>query len=391
MDFSLSDEQKLIVETARRIGEDYGVDYWHDLDRRKAFPQECWQAICDAGLAGAALPQEHGGSGLGMLDLALIVEELSAGGGGATLGQLFMINPIFGGVPISKFGSEQMKRELLPALVGGKMNFCMALTEPDAGTNTLAMKSHAEAEPGGGWRLNGRKIWITAVDVAQKMLVVARTSRQAEGARPSDGISMFIIDVEREGLSHSAIDKVGTQTLSACSVFFDNVRIEPHELVGTLDKGFRELLDVLNTERIVTTASLIGAGRLAKRLAVQYANDRKVFGGKPISSYQGLQFPLAQSHAELQCARLMNLKAAALCDQGLPYGTEANIAKLIGSQAASHAIERSMQTMGGMGYAREFHVERLWRDARLFKFAPVSEEMILNYIAIHDLGMPKSY
>ncbi|CPN93206.1 acyl-CoA dehydrogenase [Bordetella pertussis] len=391
MDFSLSDEQKLIVETARRIGEDYGVDYWHDLDRRKAFPQECWQAICDAGLTGVALPQEHGGSGLGMLDLALIVEELSAGGGGATLGQLFMINPIFGGVPISKFGSEQMKRELLPALVGGKMNFCMALTEPDAGTNTLAMKSYAEAEPGGGWRLNGRKIWITAVDAAQKMLVVVRTSRQTEGARPSDGISMFIIDVEREGLSYSAIDKVGTQTLSACSVFFDNVRIEPHELVGTLDKGFRELLDVLNTERIVTTASLIGAGRLAKRLAVQYANDRKVFGGKPISSYQGLQFPLAQSHAELQCARLMNLKAAALCDQRLPYGTEANIAKLIGSQAASHAIERSMQTMGGMGYAREFHVERLWSDARLFKFAPVSEEMILNYIAIHDLGMPKSY
>ncbi|ADP18205.1 acyl-CoA/acyl-ACP dehydrogenase [Achromobacter sp. SD115] len=391
MDFSLSDEQKLIVETARRIGETYGVDYWYEQDRKNAFPQACWQAICEAGLAGAALPEEHGGSGLGMVELALIVEELSAGGGGSTLGQLFMINPIFGGVPISKFGSEQMKRELLPGLTSGKINFCMALTEPDAGTNTLAMKSFAAAQPDGSWRLDGRKIWITAVDAAQKMLVVARTAKPVEGARPTDGISMFIIDVEREGLTYSAIEKVGTQTLSACSVFFDNVRIEPHELVGTLDKGFRELLDVLNTERIVTTASLVGAGRLAERLAVQYANDRKVFGGKPISAYQGLQFPLAQSHAELQCARLMNLNAASLCDQGLPYGTEANIAKLIGSQAASHAIERSMQTMGGMGYAREFHVERLWRDARLFKFAPVSEEMILNYIAIHDLGMPKSY
>lgn len=391
MDFSLSDEQNLMIETARRVGEQFGLDYWYEQDRRKAFPTECWQAICDAGLAGAALPEAYGGSGLGMLELALIVEELSASGGGATLGQLFMINPIFGGVPLTKFGSEAMRRELLPSLLDGSLNFCMALTEPDAGTNTLAMKSFAQADDNGGWRLNGQKIWITAVDTAGKMLVVARTRKPGEGLRPTDGISMFMIDVQRDGLTYAPIEKVGTRTLSACSVFFDNVHIRPDELVGTLDKGFRELLDVLNTERIVTTASLIGAGRLAKSLAVQYANDRKVFGGKPISSYQGVQFPLAQSHAELQCARLMNLNAAVLCDQGKPYGTEANIAKLIGSQAATHAIERSMQAMGGMGYACEFHVERLWRDARLFKFAPVSEEMILNYIAIHDLGMPKSY
>jgi acyl-CoA dehydrogenase len=223
------------------------------------------------------------------------------------------------------------------------------------------------------------------------MLVVARTRKPDEVKRPTEGISMFLIDVERAGLSYTPIEKAGTQTLSACSVFFDNVRIEPYELIGTLDNGFRELLDVLNTERIVTTACMVGAGRLAERLAVQYANDRKVFGGRPIGSYQGLQFPLAQSHAELECARLMNLKAATLCDNGQPYGTEANIAKLIGSQAATHAIESSMQTMGGMGYAKEYHVERLWRDARLFKFAPVSEEMVLNYIAIHDLGLPKSY
>ncbi|MGX9934109.1 acyl-CoA dehydrogenase family protein [Advenella kashmirensis] len=391
MDFSLSDDQVLMVDTARRIGETFGVDYWQEQDRNKAFPKECWQAICEAGLAGAALPEEHGGSGLGMLELALIVEALAAGGGGSTLGQLFMINPIFGGVPITRFGSEQMKRELLPDLINGKINFCMALTEPDAGTNTLAMKTFAESDPNGGWVLNGRKIWITAVDCAQKMLVVARTKKPSENSRPTEGISMFIIDVERDGLGYSPIEKVGTQTLSACSVFFDDVRIGPDELVGTLHNGFRELLDVLNTERIVTTAGLVGAGSLAERLAVQYANDRKVFGGKPISSYQGLQFPLAQSHAELQCARLMNLNAARLCDLGQPYGSQANMAKLIASQAASHAIEHSMQMMGGMGYAREFHVERLWRDARLFKFAPVSEEMILNYIAVHDLGMPKSY
>jgi acyl-CoA dehydrogenase len=380
----------MITETARRVGEQYGLDYWAEQDRNKAFPRECWQAICESGLSGAALPEEYGGSALGMFELALITEQLAEAGAGCTVGQLFMINPIFGGVSISKFGSEPMKRELLPALIEGRMNFCMALTEPDAGTNTLALKSFAGAD-GDGWRLNGQKIWITAVDVAERMLVVARTMKREEVSRPTDGISMFLIDVDREGLSYAAIDKVGTQTLSACSVFFDNVRIEPHELVGTLHGGFRELLEVLNTERIVTTACMVGAGRLATRLAVQYANERKVFGGRPISAYQGLQFPLAQSHAELECARLMNLKAAAQCDLGQPYGSEANIAKLISCQAATHAIERSMQTMGGMGYAREFHVERLWRDARLFKFAPVSEEMILNYIAIHDLGMPKSY
>jgi acyl-CoA dehydrogenase len=390
MDFSLTEEQQMIIETARGVGEKFGLEYWAEKDREKAFPAECWQAICEAGLGGATLPEEYGGSGLGMVELALITEALAASGAGATVGQLFMINPIFGGVSISKFGSEQMKSDLLPKLCDGTMNFCMALTEPDAGTNTLALKSFAAAD-GDGWRLNGQKIWITAVDSAQKMLVVARTQKPEEVTKPTQGISLFLIDVDRKGLSYTPIEKVGTQTLSACQVFFDDVHIEKHELLGTLHGGFRELLEVLNTERIITTACMVGAGFLATRLAVQYANERKVFGVRPIGSYQGLQFPLAQSHAELECARLMNLKAATLCDQGRPYGSEANMAKLIAGEAANHAIERSMQTMGGMGYSKEFHVERLWRDARLFKFAPVSEEMILNYIAVHDLGMPKSY
>lgn len=390
MDFHMSDEQKLIIDTASKVGREFGLEYWSKKDEQKAFPHECWQAICDAGLAGAALPEEYGGANLGMTEVALIVEELAAGGGGATLGQLFMINPIFGGVSVSKFGTPDMKESMLPDLINGKLNFCMALTEPDSGTNTLALKTFAR-EDGDGWRLNGRKIWITAVDSAQKMLVIARTKRPEEVARPSEGISMFIIDVEREGLNYTPIDKVGTRTLSSCSVFFDDVRIEKHELVGTLHNGFRELLDVLNTERIVTTACMVGAGRLAMELGLKYASERKVFGDRVIGSYQGLQFPMAQAHAELQCAKLMNLKAAWLCDQGLQYGSEANVAKLIGSQAATHAIERSMQAMGGMGYSKEYHVERLWRDARLFKFAPVSEEMVLNYIAVHDLGMAKSY
>lgn len=390
MDFRLSDEQKMIAASARQVGERFGGDYWRRQDEAKAFPREFWAAVCGAGLCGVALPEAVGGAGLGMLEMALVVENLSAAAGGSTVGQLFMINPIFGGVSISRFGTPAMKKELLPKLISGEINCCMALTEPDAGSNTLEMRSFARAD-GGGWRLNGRKIWITGVPDAAKMLVVARTKKLEEGGRRTDGLSMFMIDVERKGLEHRAIDKVGTNTLASSSVFFDDVRIEPHELVGTLHGGWRELLDVLNTERIVTTAGLVGTGELAIRLAVEYANQRKVFGKTPVSAYQGLQFPLAQCHAEIEAARLLNYKAAANCDAGLDYGSEANAAKLLAAQAVARTTERSMQTMGGMGYAKEFHVERLWRDCRLFRFAPVSEEMILNYIAVHDLGMPRSY
>jgi len=390
MDFRLTDEQKMMIGTARAVGDRFGLDYWRMQDAAKAFPKEYWQAVCDAGLCGAALPIEHGGSGLGMLDLALAVEHLAATGGGSTVGQLFMINPIFGGVAISRFGSETMRSELLPKIISGALNCCMALTEPDAGTNTLELRTTAVADDG-GWRLNGRKIWITGVEAAEKMLVIARTRKLAESSSRTDGLTMFMIDVKREGLSHTPIDKLGTCTLDSSSVFFDNVRVEPHELIGTLHNGWRELLDVLNTERIVTTAGLVGTGELALKLAVQYANDRRVFGDRPISSYQGLQFPLAQCHAEIEAARLLNYKAAANFDMGLPFGSEANAAKLLAAQAVARVTERAMQTMGGMGYAKEFHVERLWRDCRLFRFAPVSEEMILNYIANHDLRMPRAY
>jgi acyl-CoA dehydrogenase len=390
MDFRLTDEQKMMIDTARQIGDRFGLEYWRKQDAAKAFPTEYWRAVCDAGLCGVALPTEHGGSGLGMLEMALIVESLSATGGGSTVGQLFMINPIFGGVSIARFGNEKMRAELLPKIISGEINCCMALTEPDAGTNTLEIKSFAAAD-GPGWRLNGRKIWITGVASATKMLVIARTKKVADATSRTDGLSMFMIDVQRAGLTHTPIDKLGTCTLDSSSVFFDNVLIEPDELIGTLHQGWRELLDVLNTERIVTTAGLVGTGELAIKLAVNYANDRKVFGDTPISAYQGLQFPLAQCHVEVESARLLNHKAATNCDMGLPYGSEANAAKLIAAQAVGRATERAMQTMGGMGYAKEYHVERLWRDCRLFRFAPVSEEMILNYVANHDLKMPRSY
>ena len=381
MEFALTQEQRMMAETARRIGEEYGLDYWRDLDERQAFPTEIWRAIADAGFAGVALPEEYGGAGLGMVEMAIIIENLCAGGAGGTLAQVFMLNPIFGGVSISKFGSEATKRALLPGLISGEINFCMGLTEPDAGSNALEVHTFARAD-GNGWRLNGAKIWITGVPNSAKMLVIARTKKVEEVERRTQGLTLFLVDVEREGLTH----------LIGASVYAPReVRVDEDEVIGTVDEGWPQLLEVLNTERIVTTAGCVGAGELALRLAVDYAAERKVFRGAPIGSYQGLQFPLAQCHAEIECARLMNYKAAWLHDQGLPYGSEANTAKLIGAQVLARVTERAMQTMGGMGFAKEMHVERLWRDARLFRFAPISEEMILNFIAQHDLGMPRSY
>lgn len=390
MDFSLTEEQRMMIDAARKVGEAFGPDYWRQHDRDEEYPAECWKAICDAGLAGAMLPEEYGGAGLGMLDTALIVEELCAAGAGATLSQIFMLNPIFGGVSISKYGSDHMKRDWLPKLCSGEMSFCMALTEPDAGSNSLELRSTAVRD-GDGWRLNGRKIWITGVPQSQKMLVVARTTPVGDSPKRTFGLSLFMIDTVRQGVSHTKIDKTGTRTLPSSSVFFDDVQISPDEVIGTIDHGWRQLLDVLNTERIVTTAGLVGAGRLALKLGVAYANQRKVFGDRPISAYQGIQFPMAQHWAELEAAKNLNLKSAWLFDNDLPFGSESNAAKLIASQAASSVAERAMQAMGGMGYAKEMHVERIWRDARLFRFAPVSEEMILNYIATANLGMPRSY
>ncbi len=390
MDVTLSDEQGMIVDLAKKVGERFGLDYWHERDRLKEFPQEAWLEICRAGLGGATLGEEYGGGGQGMVEMALIVEELAAAGAGATVGQLFMLNPIFGGIAVSKYGNDDMRAAVLPRLARGELTCCMALTEPDAGTNTLEMRTTAKRADD-GWRSSGTKTWITAVPDADKMLIVARTLPIEDVSSKSQGISMFLVDRDREGITYETIEKVGTNTLSACTVFLDDALASEDEVIGTLHRGWPELLDVLNCERIVTTAGLVGAGRLAIRLAVDYANSRKVFGDRTISSYQGLQFPLAQAHAELQCARVMNLHAASLCDAKQPYGSEANMAKLIAAQACESAISRSMQTLGGMGFAREYHVERLWRDARLFKFAPISEEMILNFIATHNLGMVRSY
>ena len=389
MEFDFTEEQKLIVETARKVGENFGPAYWREIDSEKEFPRKFWDAVCEAGLAATMVPEEYGGSGLGMQEMSMIVETLAAAGGGATIGQLFMIGPIFGGLAIQRFGTPEMKKDLLPKIAQG-MIVSMALTEPNAGSNSLQITTFATRE-GNGWKLNGRKIWITGIDNAEKCLVVARTAKPGELPKKTDGLSLFIIDVKRKGVDFSPIDKCGTNTLSSNNVFFDDVQIDGSELLGEVNKGWSHLLDVLNSERICATAALCGAGELAIKLGVSYANDRVVFDNKPISSYQGLQFPLAQAFVEIESARLMNYKAAWLFDHNRPHGSEANIAKLISARGAELAADRAMQMMGGMGYAKDSYVERLWRDSRLFRIAPVSEEMIYNFVAMQNLGMPRSY
>jgi acyl-CoA dehydrogenase len=390
LQFDLSAEQVMLTQTARRIGRDFGLDYWRRLDREQQPPREMWQAICKAGLAGAALPEKHGGSGLGMLDLVFIIEALCAEGAGVTLAQLFMVNPVFAGLGIAKFGSAQMKRDLLPGLIDGSKQFSFALTEPDSGNNSLNITTRATPRAG-GWVLSGQKTWITLADETDYMLVVARTTPLDKAGKRTDGLSLFLFDARREGVRKTRIEKSGTRALPAYTVFFDDVPLEEGELVGTRDRAWPELVELLNGERIVTAAGLVGTGELSIRLACAYANERKVFKGEPIGRYQAIQFPLAHAHAELECARLMNHKAAWLMDQGRPFGSEANTAKLIAAQAACSAADRAVQTLGGMGFATEYHVERLWRDARIFAVAPIPQEMVLNFIAVNDLGLPRSY
>ena len=391
MDFQLTDEQGLFIETARRIGEDFGLEYWRDKDAREEYPAECWQAICDAGMAGAMVPEEFGGTGLGMVDLALVIEELCAGGAGSTLAQIFMLNPIFGGVSITNYGSDAMRAEWLPQLCSGQMSFCMALTEPEAGSNALEIGTTAKAQ-GDGWRLDGSKIWITGVPQSHKMLVVARTTALADSSRRSFGISLFMIDTERDGLTHTTIDKDRYQHLAG---LVGVLRQRPGRARRAHRHAGRGLASAPRCAEHRTHRHHGGAwsGRVAWPSGSPSTTPRSgrssATGPSPATRASSSRWP--RPGPSWKQRRNLNLKAAWLFDNDQPFGSESNAAKLIASQVASRSAAQSMQTMGGMGYAKEMHVERLWRDAKLFRFAPVSEEMILNYIATRNLGMPRSY
>ncbi|MDQ0219459.1 acyl-CoA dehydrogenase [Peribacillus cavernae] len=391
MDFLIVPEQEMLVDGVRKIGQSFGLEYWKEKDAKKEFVHELWNELGKNGYLGIGIAEEYSGSGLGLLEMAMIIEELAKTGAGSSVGQLFMLTPVFGGITIERHGSFQQKSEYLPKIAEGKINFCFALTEPNVGSNSLEITTHAKKN-GNQYIVNGSKTWISGIDVADKMLIAARTTRLEDVKKKTDGISLFITDAKHpDAITSQMIEKVGTRCIRSDTVFIENLRVNNENLIGEEGKGWAYLLDSLNAERIVTTAGLIGTGYLALQLAVDYANNRNIFHDTPIGAYQGIQFPLARIKAELDLAQLMNYKAAWLFDHNMPSGKEANMAKLIAAEAAFQATDRAMQTLGGYGYAKDYHIERLWRDVRLFKIAPVSEEMILNFIAQHDLGLPKSY
>lgn len=391
MNFEITEEQEMLISSVQKITEEFGLEYWQTKDQQQEFVHELWEELGQSGFIGVAISEKYGGTGLGLMEMAMTIEELSRGGAGSTVGQLFMLTPVFGGVTIERHGNEEQKQKYLPKIASGELKFCMALTEPNAGSNALEISTYAEKQDDNHYIINGQKIWISGVDVSNKMLLVARTKDINDVKRKTDGISLFIVDSDDPAIISQPIEKVGTNCVRSDTVFIENLKVHKENLIGEENKGWQYLLDTLNAERIVTTAGLIGTGQLAIELAVDYSKDRSVFNNRPIGSYQGLQFPLAKSHAELEVAQLMNYKAAWLYDQNLPNGTEANTAKLIAGDSAFQVCDQAMQILGGYGYAKEYHIERLWRDVRLFKIAPVSEEMILNFIAQHNLGMPRSY
>lgn len=391
MDFTETPQVQMIREAMRDIGRRFGPPYWREKDAKRAFPFEFWEALGEGGWTGALVPEEYGGAGLRAAEMAVIVEEVVQAGAGGTGGILLISNLVFGTMAILHHGSEAQKRKYLPMMSDGKSVFTMALTEPDAGSNALETKTMAVSN-GDGWILNGSKVFITNVQMSPLLLILSRTERFENVKRRTDGMSTFLLDNPSSvpGVQITPIDKLGLNALQTNQLFFQDVRLEQHNLLGNEGQGWKQILDVLNPERIVTASIAVGLGNLAIETAVNYAKERRLFG-RPIGANQGLAFPLAAVKAELEAARALNHKAAWLFDAGLPCAAEVNMAKYLATEACWKACDWAVQAHGGYGYTRDYDVERYLREARLMRIAPVTSQMALNFISEHVLGLPRSY
>ncbi|MFQ3319529.1 MAG: acyl-CoA dehydrogenase [Natronomonas sp.] len=383
-----SELHDLIRESVRDISDDFDREYWREHIENKEFPDEYWQALADDGWLGVTIPEEYGGEGLGMLEMSIIIEELSRGGGQG--GIIFVLTPVFGGIGIQRHGDEAQKAEYLPKIASGEMKFCMGLTEPTAGTNTLNIDTTARRD-GEEFLVNGQKTFISGVENADTMLLVARTSEFDE-SNPTHGVTLFLVDdpAERAGIGLSEVDTAVPWFERQYQVTFDDLEVTEEDILGTEDGGLYLLWDTLNTERLAGAASSLGGGLRAIDLAVEYANDRNVFG-QPIGGHQGIQHPLAESYAKLMASREILYKGATKWDDDEDCGLEANVAKLLTSRAGTEAADHAIQTHGGNGFTHEYEVYDIWQNLRLTQTVPVSNEMVLNYIGEHELGLPKSY
>ncbi|GGO93912.1 acyl-CoA dehydrogenase [Nocardioides phosphati] len=396
MDFELPDSALAVREGVAAVAAKYDHAYWSRCEEEHRFPQEVYDDLAAGGWLGLAVPEEYGGGGQGMLELAVANETLCASGG--TAGTFFYVTtPGFGSMTVTRHGTAEQKQRILPGLATGELQFCLALTEPDAGSNAIEITTSARRD-GDEFVIKGQKIWISNVENADWMVAVTRTIPAAgtrnRGLPRTAGFTLFLIDVKEAlaagTLSYQPIPKMGSNILCSSQVFFDDVRVPAANVIGEVDRGFGVLWDVLNPERILAAAGGIGAAQAALDVAVGYACEREVFG-RPIGANQAIQFPLAQLKAKTELGRLMTYKAAWLFDNDRPCGNEANIAKLTGAQVGWEAANQAFQTLGGMAYSKEYPVERMFRDARIAKNIPVAEELVLAHIGTSMLGLPKSY
>ena len=387
MDFELSQEQTMIYEYGASLAKTYDRAYWMEHAERRAFPEAMYKQIAADGFVGTMVPEQYGGAGLGMLEMELFLEGLSNQG-------IPLLSLVVGATMtlsmLSNYGTDAQKQKYLPAACSGDIRFCFAITEPDAGTNTIRASTIAKPAPGGRFRLNGRKTYITDARESDYALVVTRTTPHTEVAKKTDGFTLFLVDMRARGIEMHPIPVSIPLPETQYQVFFDDVDLGPEDVLGEVGAGFRILFECLNPERICVGAIGCGLGRFAMDKAVAYANERVVFNG-PIGAYQALQHPLAKAKTEIELASLMTRKAAWLFDQRQPCAPEANMAKYAAAEASIHAVDASLQCFGGNGFTREYGIFDIYPLARLFKTAPLNSEMVLNYIGEHVMGLPRSY
>jgi acyl-CoA dehydrogenase len=387
MNFSISDDHRAIREGVGAVVRRFDDEYWLARDGDGEFPKDFHRAMADAGWLGITMPPEVGGAGLGVTEAAIMLHEVASHGGGMAAASAVHIN-LFGPHPIVVFGSDEQRKRWLPRLVEGKDQVAFGFTEPDAGLNTTAIKTFAEKVPG-GYRVRGQKVWTSTAQVASKIMLLTRTTK-LDCARPTDGITVFYTDLDRSKIEVRRIPKMGRNAVDSNSIFIDGLFIPESDRVGDEGKGFSTILHSLNPERLLVAAEAIAIGQDALRRAVQYAKDRVVFD-RPIGQNQAIQHPLAERWMALEAAWAMVMKGAWLYDQHQPCGAEANTAKFLGARAGYDAALQAVLTLGGMGYAKEYHVERLLREVTITRIAPITEQLILSFVAEKVLGLPKSY
>ncbi len=388
MDFTFSEDQQRIRDAVLEHCARFSGDYWLERDRDGVFPHDFRKSMADSGWLGVAMPEAVGGAGLGITEAAVMMQAVAESGGGMTAASSIHL-PVFGMQPVVLFGTEEQRQHMIPPVLTGEDTMCFAVTEPNAGLDTTRLRTRAERRDG-GYLVNGEKIWISVAQEANKMMLLARTTPLDEVKRKTEGLSLFFTELDRARVEARAIPKMGRHAVDSNVLFISDLWIPEEDRIGPEGDGFTIILHGLNPERVLLGAEAVGLGRVAIKHAARYAAERVVFD-RPIGMNQGIQHPLAKCWAQLEAANLMVMKAATLFDRGLECGIEANAGKYLAAEAGFEACHTAMLTLGGMGYAQEYHVERYLREILIPRTAPVSPHMILNFLAEKVLGLPKSY